>query len=366
MSNPRLIELRSTGSVLKTACTSFVSNPVPFLFISLLILSLRSSLETGCRLITDQIDGAFDLKARQLSYGNDQLRRGSICSLDDSVKLLKANDSLVQWSNSCELVDGQQNVDKRDELDREELERVVDFIITALIFVATMFGLWATHCWACATVFIVITNDLAGRSSSPVRVLWDGLKLGLNTLFESTLSRWSLRGIVCRLLMIWFFRGVRNLQDFMKLVVRLELLPFNGMQPWVSGYYREISGFWTAWLLVDIVIGGALSVDPWITIVDRRKISWHTLTEACYLVWTHVSQAIMLRCLEVNLCAIKTRWLLSQSLGSVFAAFFQSTMEVYLMVVWLFFYLWIRCRDAKFGGRRFELAELEEAILGGR
>ena len=59
--------------------------------------------------------------------------------------------------------------------------------------------------------------------------------------------------------------------DLDSFFVRLKLMPFSIMSPWVRGFEREISGFLFTWFLVDTFVAFIFSVDAWVAIVDSRK-----------------------------------------------------------------------------------------------
>ncbi|KAK4776089.1 hypothetical protein SAY87_024050 [Trapa incisa] len=460
--HPRLSNLRSTVAILKTATASFNSNPVPFLFLSLLLFSFRSAVETGSYLVISYIDrdpslrsllSRLDLSSSGSSPARHQLHldrrrrhrpflhltrvgtldddlfseatasdprspfshrvfdpsNGTLMILsnfspdsgfspnvvDNGIRFqeivrpgvkLKVHDSLLRASNISE-VGGEQNFDKPAAPREQEFGRVVDlhffinglelghrdaaafFFLVSFLSAAygwVILGFLVAYSWAYGTVFVVVLNDLVGRLSSLVWVLGDGSRLGLRRLSGYISLIWAVRDALTQLLGICFFGEIQDQYSFFKLFVRLKLMPFSVILPWVRGFDREIAGFLSAWFLTDTVIGLAFVLDGWIAIVDSRKSVREIAKEGCHLVVTMLSQAVQLKCLEAILCGISMRWMLTQSLGSVFAAVFQSTMEVYFMVAWLFFYLSTRCGDANSQGRRFELRELEEAIQGVR
>ncbi|OWM82412.1 uncharacterized protein LOC116207864 [Punica granatum] len=459
--HPRLSNLRSTAAILKTAYASFNSNPVLFLFLSLLLFSFRSFVETGSHLVISYIDrdptlrsllSRLDLSS-SASPARHQIRHdrrprhrpfphltrvgtldddlfseatasdlrspfstrvlnppnGTLVILSDfrpdsgfspnvvdngirfqeivrpGIKL-KVHDSLLLSSDSSEL-DDKQNVDKRQTSGEQEFDRAVDlqffikglemghreaaafFFLISFLSAAygwVILGFLVTYSWAFGAVFVAVVNDLQGRFSSLFGVLWEGSRLGLRRLSGFILMRWAVRDTLTQLLGLWFFGEIEDQYSFFKLFVRLKLMPFSVMLPWVRGFDREISWFLFAWFLIDTVIAYVFALDAWIAIVDSRKSGREIVKEGCYLVLTMFSQAVQLKCLEAILCGTFVRWVLARVLGRVFASVVQSTMEVYFMVVWLFFYLSTRCRDANSEGRRFELRELEAAFRGVR
>lgn len=240
-------------------------------------------------------------------------------------------------------------------------------VLLVAAYLCVFLGFLITYSWACGAVFVAVVNDLIGQPSSVVWDSWDGFKLGLRSFSDPIGLRWVVRDALSFLLSMKFFGRVHDARALM-FFMRQRLMPIYGMVPWVKVYGRDISGtgLLSAWFLIDIVIGGVLAVDPWISVLDSRKSGEEIVKEAFYSIWTRFSEAVILRCVETTFCGIRMQWQLSQSLGPAFAAAFQSTVEVYFLVTWLYFYLGIRCRDANSGRRRFEVtAELEEALRGG-
>lgn len=463
--HPRLSNLRSTSAILKTAAVSFNANPVTFLFLSLILFSFRSFVETGSHLVTSYIDrdpslrsllSRLDLSspASPASAARHQLRHGGhrrhrpflhltrVGTLDDDLfsevtandprspfshrnpnppngtlvilssfgtdsgfspnivdngirfqeivrpgVKFKVHDSLLLPSNNSSEADEQQNASKREPPGEQEFDGTVDlqffikglelgrreaaafFFLVSFLSAAygwVILGFLVTYSWAFGAVFVAVVNDLLGRFSSLIGVLWDGSRLGLRRLSGFILMRWAVRDALTQLLGLWFFGKIEDQYSFFKLFVRLKLMPFSVILPWARGFDREISRFLIAWVLIDTIIAFIFAVDAWIAIVDTRRSGREIVREGCYLVSTKFSQAIQLKCLEAIFCGALVRWLLARLLGRVAAAVVQSAIEVYFMVAWLFFYLSARCRDANSDGRRFELRELEAALQGVR
>ncbi|PKI65147.1 hypothetical protein CRG98_014461 [Punica granatum] len=442
--HPRLRNLRSTAAILNTANASFNSKPVLFLFLSLLLFSFRSFVETGSYQVISYIDSDPTLRsllsrrdhpspasASRLQLRHDRRRRPllhltRVGNIDDDLfseatasdplfpfsprvlnspngttlvilsnfradfrfqeivrpgVKLKVQDSLRLSPDSSE-VDDHQNVDKPGE---QEFKRAVDlqFFINDLelghpeaaaffslisflsaAYAWVILGFLVIYSWAYGAVFVAVVNDLMGRFRSFYGVLWDGSRLGLERLPGFILMRWAVLHTLTQLLGLWFFGEMEDQYSFFKLFVRLKLMPFSVMLPWVQGINREISWFYFVRHLTDTLIGCVFALDSWIAIIDSRKSGREIVKEGCFLVLTMFSQAVQLRCLEEILCGDHLRWMFDQALGRVFASVLQSTLEVYFMVVWLFFYLSTRCRGANSEGRRFELRELAAAFLG--
>ncbi|KAF8042619.1 hypothetical protein BT93_A1069 [Corymbia citriodora subsp. variegata] len=239
---------------------------------------------------------------------------------------------------------------------------LVSFLSAAYGWV--ILGFLVTYSWVFGSVFVAVVNNVLGRFSSLIGVLWQGSRLGLKRLSGFILMRWAVRDALTQMLGLWYFGEIEDQYSFFKLFVRLKLMPFSVMLPWTRGFEKEISAFLFVWFLLDTFIAFVFVVDAWIAIVDSRKSGKEIIKEGCYLVLTMWNQAIQLKCLEAIVCGTFVRWALGRVGGKVFASVFQSTMEVFFMVAWLFFYLATRCRDADSNGRRFEIRELETVVQG--
>ncbi|XP_057438305.1 uncharacterized protein LOC130730338 [Lotus japonicus] len=456
---PRLLNLRSTSHLLKEATSSFSSNLLTFLFLSLLILSFRTVVENGTSHVTSFIDRDPSLRAllsRLDLAGNGNgnsnrphdhhspshsprrrpfLHLTRVGTLDDDFFSGDDDDGRSLFGSSpkpplnatllalgpfrfsdpvaddgvrvsgvvrpgttfkAEGLDGdnheveQENQEeemKNDLGNGQEMEKGVDlrFFVKGLevghrdaaalfflvSFLSAAYG-WVilvflvTYSWVLGVVFVAVVNDLVGRFSSVTGLVWDGSRLGLKRLSGFILMRWAVRDALTQLLGLWYFGEIEDQYSFFKLFVRLKLMPFSVMSPWVRGFEKEISGFLFTWFLVDTFVAFIFAVDAWVAIVDSRRSGREIVKEGCYLISTMFNQAIQIKCLEAVLCGSFVRWGLSRICGRTFAKMFQSTMEVYFMVTWLVFYFAARCRDANLQGRRFGQRELEGLIDGHR
>ncbi|XP_027351535.1 uncharacterized protein LOC113862639 [Abrus precatorius] len=433
--HPRLQNLRSTAQLLREATSSFSSNLVTFLFLSLLILSFRTVVENGTAHVTSFIDrdpslrallSRLDLAGNANHHRHDHpspataLRRrrpflhltrvgtldddffsgddddgrallgsnpkppvnGSFLAFgpftadsgfsdlvaDDGIRVSEVvrSGTTFKAKGLSSSVDDDRDEDNEEEEknekgdlgNRQEMEKGVDLqffvkgfevgrrdaaaLFFLVSFLSAAYG-WVilvflvTYSWVLGVVFVAVVNDLVGRFSSITGLFWDGSRLGLKRLSGFILMRWAVRDALTQLLGLWYFGEIEDQYSFFKLFVRLKLMPFSVMSPWVRGFEKEISGFLFTWFLVDTFVAFIFSVDAWVAIVDSRRSGREIVKEGCYLIST-----------------------------MSFAKMFQSTMEVYFMVTWLVFYFAARCRDANLQGRRFGQRELEGLIEGHR
>ncbi|OAY42693.1 uncharacterized protein LOC110621303 [Manihot esculenta] len=239
---------------------------------------------------------------------------------------------------------------------------LVSFLSAAYGWV--ILGFTALYSWILGIVFVAVVSDLLGRFNSFVAVVWDGSRLGLKRLTGFILMRWAVRDALTQLIGLWYFGEVEDQYSFFKLFVRLKLMPFSIMSPWIRGFEKEISGFLFTWFLLDAFVAFIFAVDAWVTIVDSRRTGREIVKEGCYLISTMFNQAIQIKSMETILCGSVARWLLTRVFGKFLAAVFQSTLEVYFMVAWLIFYFAARCKEAHSEGRRFGRRELEGLIDG--
>lgn len=215
-----------------------------------------------------------------------------------------------------------------------------------------------------AIIFVTVINDLLGRFPSFLGVVWSGSRLGFKRVTGFVLMRWAVRDALTQLLGLWYFGEVEDQYSFFRLFVRLKLMPFTVMPPWIRGFEKEISGFLFAWFLLDTLVGLILAVDAFVAIVDSRRRGREIVKEGLYLISLLLHQAVQLKCLEAILCGSFFRWVLVRILGKSCASVIQSALEVYFMTAWLVFYLAVRCKDAHADGRRFGRREMENLIDG--
>ncbi|XP_010553334.1 PREDICTED: uncharacterized protein LOC104823460 isoform X2 [Tarenaya hassleriana] len=252
--------------------------------------------------------------------------------------------------------DRDNNEEYRGEKNEKEFESIVDLRLlirglelgrrdaVALFFLVSflsaaygwvILGFTTVYSLIVAIVFVTVINDFIGRFSSFFRVVWTGSRLGFKRVTGFILMRWTVRDALTQLLGLWYFGEIENQYSFFRLVVRLKLMPFTVMPPWIRGFEKEISGFLFAWFLLDAIIGLVLAVDAYVAIVDSRRRGREIVKEGLYLISLLLNQAVQLKCLEAILCGSFFRWVLIRAVGRGFAAFFQSAMEVYFTVAWV-------------------------------
>lgn len=213
-----------------------------------------------------------------------------------------------------------------------------------------------THSCILGVVFFVVVNNHLGKHVSFVKNIWGGSKLGVRRVSGFILMRWAVRDAMTQLLGLWFFSEIEDQHSFFKLFIRLKLMPFSVISPWIVGYETQISGFLFTWFLLDVVVALVFAI------MDIRMSGKEIVREGCYLISTMMNQAIQLKCYEAILCGSFVRWILVHSFGNIFASAFQSIVEVYFMVAWLIYYFAARCRDTSSDGRRFGRRDLEDYI----
>ncbi|KAI3743429.1 hypothetical protein L1987_61138 [Smallanthus sonchifolius] len=249
---------------------------------------------------------------------------------------------------------------KKFELEHHEMTALLFLLsILSASYGFAIFGFVITYAWVLGIIFVVVVNDLSKGYKSFFRTLWDGSNLGLKRLSGYIVMRWAVRDALTQLLGVWFFGEIEDQYLFFKIFVRLKLMPFSIVAPWVKGFEREIYGFLLSWFLLDTLISFVFAVDAWIAMVDTRKSVREVVKEGCHLLSLMLHPAINLKCLEGIVCGSFARWVLSHLFGKLFASAFQSFMEVYFMVAWLLYYFSVKSKDASSSGTPFGQRELE-------
>ncbi|XP_076918547.1 uncharacterized protein LOC143579012 [Bidens hawaiensis] len=296
----------------------------------------------------------IQFKSAKVSFNSERIE-----DMDD-VNLSNLKDREPIEENESEGVDELNLFLKRFELEHHEMTALL-FLLSVLscCYGFAIFGFVVTYAWVLGIVFVVVVNDLLKGYKSFFRSLWDGSNLGLKRLSGYIVMRWAVRDALTQLLGVWFFGEIEDQYMFFKIFVRLKLMPFSVVSPWVKGFEREIYGFLLSWFLLDTLISFVFAVDAWIAMVDTRKSVKEVVKEGCHLLSLMLHPAINLKCLEGIVCGSFARWVLSHLFGKLFASAFQSFMEVYFMVAWLLYYFSVKSKDANASGVSFGQRELE-------
>ncbi|XP_022767330.1 uncharacterized protein LOC111311837 [Durio zibethinus] len=439
--HPRFGQLRSTSQILKKTTVQFTAHPFTFLFLSFLLLSFRSLVESGSLLLTSFIDrdpsfksllSRVDLHPAHpharlqptlrhtrrpflhltrvgtldddfFSTDDDHRDRSLLGSfsnrpLNDTPLILSNFDTKLGFSHFVEdngillpeivrygVKFKTTTFDYENSESEQQEERIVDYQFVykglelshrdaaALFFLVSflsaaygwvILGFTAIYSLVLGVLFVTVVNGLIGRFVSFFGAFWDGSKVGLKRLTGFVLMKWAVRDAVTQLLGLWYFGEIEDHYSFFMLFVRLKLLPFSVMAPWIRGYEKEISGFLFTWFLMDTLVSFAFSLAAWIAIVDSRRTGREIIKEGYYLMSTLLNQAIQIKCYEAILGGSLARWVLAHIGGEFFATVIQAALEVYFMVAWLIFYFVVRCREANAEGRRYGRRELEALIDG--
>ncbi|KAE8692493.1 isocitrate dehydrogenase family protein [Hibiscus syriacus] len=437
----RLGQLRSTSQILRRTAVHFTARPFVFIFLSLLLLSIRSLVESGSFVLNSFIDHDPSFKslltrldlhpshpnarfkstrrhARRpflhltrlgtldddfLSSEDDLRHRSPFSSfsnrpLNGTPVILSNFDTKSGFSNF--VADNGILLPKivrygvkfktisfdyeNNEREHQE-ERIVDFQFVykgfelgrhdaaALFFVVSflsaaygwvILGFTAIYSLVFGVLFITIVNDLIGRFVSCFGAFWHGSKMGLKRLTGFVLIKWAVRDAVTQLIGLWYFGEIEDHYSFFKLFIRLKLMPFSVMSPWIRGYEKEISGFLFTWFLVDTLVSFPFSLAAWIAIVDSGRSGREIIKEGCYLMSTLLNQGIQIKCYEAILSGSLARLVLTRMGGEFFATVIQAALEVYFMMAWLIFYFVVKYREANAEGRRYGRRELEALVDG--
>ncbi|KAL7195579.1 hypothetical protein ACSBR1_035746 [Camellia fascicularis] len=278
-----------------------------------------------------------------------------------------SNDELNNGEDEAERVVGLQFFIKGLELQRSDASALCFLIfLLSAAYGYVIVGFLVTYSWVLGIVFVVVVNHFLGRYCSWVGTIWDGSSLGIKRLSGFILMRWAVRDALTQILGLWFFGEIEDQYSFFKIFMRLKMMPFSIVSPWIQGFEKETAGFLVAWILLDMIVEFVFAVDSWVAIVDSRRSGREIVKKGCYLLSMMFKQAVIIKCLESMLCGPFTRWTLARFFGKWFAMAFQSMMEVYFMVAWLIFYIAVRSKDAASLGRTFGQRDLEGFVQGHR
>nr|GMC89039.1 Adenosine kinase 2 [Ipomoea batatas] len=274
------------------------------------------------------------------------------------------------------VLDGPHNEYKIDDLPffikgMELGRRDATTLLFLLVLLSTAYGyvitsFLVTYTWVHGIVFLKVLDNLLGNYRSFCGTVWRGSNLGLKRLCAFVLIRWAVRDALAQLLGIWSFGEVEDQSSFFNVFIRMKLMPFSDVAPWITGHEKESLCFIISWFLVELLVGFMFAVDSWIVIVDSRKSSWEVVKEGCHLLVALLGPAVQIKCWEVVICGSLSKWILGEYFGDEFAVAILSAIEVYFMVAWLIFYLAARSVDASSLGRTFGRRELEGFLLGAR
>ncbi|KAF5197017.1 Transmembrane protein [Thalictrum thalictroides] len=434
MTRPPRLNLRTTAQLIKQSSVSFISNFYTFLFLSLLLVSFKTAVETGTLFVTAFIDRDPSLKSllsrldladkndksssenfRFPAIGNRRRNRpflhltrfgtldDDFFSSEDDVfafgrKSSSINSSFqVNLSNFFHQKLGFSDLDKKEgikfsfpdeedvvknekeeEEDEEEGEDRVQFAAkgierdaAALFFLVgflsaaygwLILGYLVIQSCVLGVVFLVVANNHLGKESSFFGTILAGSQLGFRRLSGFILIRWAVRDALTQFLGLWFFGEIEDQYSFLKLFVRLKLMPFSITSPWIQGFEKQILDFQVVWFMLDTFVSFVFAVDSWVAIMNTGMSSKEVVKEGCYLISLMFNQAVVLKGFEAVLCGLSVRWVLSRIFGRLFGSFFQSVAEVYFMVVWLIYYFAARCKDINPDGRRFGRRDLQNFI----
>ncbi|KAE8717011.1 SAUR family protein [Hibiscus syriacus] len=379
----RFGQLRSTPEILKKTAVHFNAHPFMFIFLSLLLLSFCSLVESGSFVLYSFIDRdpsfkslltrldvhpshshpSFQSTRRHTRRPFLHLKRAAI--LDDD--FLSSEDDLRHRSpfrsfssrplNSTPMI--LSNFDTKlgysnfvadngillpkivqhgvkfktvsfyyeENEGKQHEERVLDFNS----FIKDLN--WGAMMQLCCSFLLASFRRHMDGFVSFFGAFWDGSKMGLKRLTGFVLIKWAVRDAVTQLLGLW-------------------------------GYEKEISGFLFTWFLVDTLVSFAFSLAAWIAMVDSRRSGREIIREGWYLMSTLLSQGIQIKCYEAILGGWLARSVLISIGGEIFATVIQAALEVYFMVAWLIFYFVVKSREANEEGRRYGRRELEALIDG--
>ncbi|KAL9256936.1 hypothetical protein AKJ16_DCAP02316, partial [Drosera capensis] len=152
-----------------------------------------------------------------------------------------------------------------------------------------------TYSWVLGIVFVTVLNNLLGRDISFWESVWSGSRLGLKKLSGFIVMKWAVRDALTQVLGLWYFGEIEDQYSFLKLILRLKLMPFSATMPPGVGIQKEVSGFLVAWFWMDTMVSFLFAVDSWVTIVSFRRRGTEIVKEGCGLLGVMFQQAIRIK-----------------------------------------------------------------------
>ncbi|GFZ02360.1 hypothetical protein Acr_15g0009680 [Actinidia rufa] len=256
---PPGLDYQTPTQVLKQASSIFWSHLITFTFLAFLILTFRSNVENGSHLLSSTATPLSDHPSPASTSPKNLhhllvhpappfLHLTRIATLDGD--LLSGDDDdisrrsmepsvseIVRTGFSVKLTEESNTSDEVNEVENSirESERVVD-----LQFLIKGWGLPRRDAWA--LFFLVGLLPTAYGHRSWIGTIWDGSILGSKRVSGFILMRWAVRDALKQFLGLWFFGELHYQYSFFKVFLRLKLMPFSIMSPWIRGFEEEKRG----------------------------------------------------------------------------------------------------------------------------
>ncbi|KAJ3682336.1 hypothetical protein LUZ60_014909 [Juncus effusus] len=243
------------------------------------------------------------------------------------------------------------------------------FYIVALISLAyalLIVAFISVYSSALGIVFYsVVSTGYLKRPLVPLQILLSGSGIGIKRLFEFMFLNWAVKDTILQFLTVSFLASMEDeLQQF-KLFINGKLMPFSPISL-VSplGHSASLASFFLAWTLIDSLVSVVFTIPPWVELMesnDRRR-NKNSVKEGIFLLSLMPRQALFIKWCEAVLCGSLGRSLMVKIGGRFYGGFVYAIVEVYFMVVWLNFYINVRCKEGELVGKRFELKDLEDSL----
>ncbi|KAJ3682335.1 hypothetical protein LUZ60_014908 [Juncus effusus] len=218
--------------------------------------------------------------------------------------------------------------------------------------------------------YSVVSTAHFKRPLVPLQLFLSGSSIGIDRLTPLMFLHWSLKDSALQLLTSAFLISMEVPDDvqLFKIFFNSKLImPFSPVSlasPLSRSALASLSSFFLAYTLIDSFISVVFTIPPWVELMeahDKRRDKCE-FKEGIFLLSLMPNQALCIKCIEAVLSGSFARSLMVKIGGRFCGGFVCAIVEVYVMVVWLNFYLSVRCKEAELEGKRFELKDLEDYL----
>ncbi|KAL4190274.1 hypothetical protein AMTRI_Chr07g23900 [Amborella trichopoda] len=238
----------------------------------------------------------------------------------------------------------------------------------SILFGCLILGFFTMSSCMIGVICYMVVSVHLNRRVSITRVFRIGLQSGLQRVTGLVFFRWSVREVLTQFLFVVFFSEVKDRRVIFRLVLRLKLVPFSVISPWIDklDWDHEVSlrilGFFGLWFLLESIISFAYTLDCWVAMLNSSKSIREAIKEGYDLMQVMVLQAFAIKCLEIVFGGFLVRQFFAKLGYDCFALYCQSLAETFFLVVWLVFFFAAKSKASQLQGQSFGENELRNYI----